>query len=475
MQLKINTNLRAEKVDPASLPKGSIPFEQTQHCQILNENGTRYFYVTSVTLQLNAQEQKGFQYLRGMWTCYRRNYFHVSTKLALKTTDKQASTGPHYICGSHAHFTGVTENIELVTKEGLRDKKALSNKVSSNSDDQLTEHTSIKTRTNWTETHPCSFQHKISTYFVQLRSETTFKDTKDIYPPLILRYNSKREKQECLVDQWAYIKPTTDSQESLVEFKRLQFKRSTVGNDLRTPAAQEYFRLAIDLFAITTDGFTVKVATTQSDFIVARGRPPTHYAKLDGDWVKSGRDLQHSVSPMVSASPYSAVSTVSNSGFDNLPSATTPKSARFNKLFWQKQIDLALETADLASGIPSAAAFGSSPLISPTIKSASLNPMLNSFSSMYSAYDNISHHAQNANEFCFNVTKISPDYTQSLLGGNFPNVVSPLERTSHPPFPLNMNFDAGTNSPLSVAPDSPWQPNIVNADEFITDFLSGLP
>ncbi|KAG2214171.1 hypothetical protein INT45_006138 [Circinella minor] len=67
------------------------------------------------------------------------------------------------------------------------------------------------------------------------------------------------------------------SSHHIVTFERMQFKTATANNGKRR-AAQQYYEIVIDLFANTSQGEEIRVATCHSAPLVVRGRSPGHYA-----------------------------------------------------------------------------------------------------------------------------------------------------------------------------------------------------
>lgn len=79
------------------------------------------------------------------------------------------------------------------------------------------------------------------------------------------------------------------SNHNIVTFERLQFKTATANNGKRR-AAQQYYEIVVNLYANTSRGDSIRVATCTSANLVVRGRSPGHYADshtrfkhVDGD------------------------------------------------------------------------------------------------------------------------------------------------------------------------------------------------
>lgn len=67
------------------------------------------------------------------------------------------------------------------------------------------------------------------------------------------------------------------SNHNIVTFERLQFKTATANNGKRR-AAQQYYEIVVDLYANCNQGESIRVATCTSAALVVRGRSPGHYA-----------------------------------------------------------------------------------------------------------------------------------------------------------------------------------------------------
>ena len=126
--------------------------------------------------------------------------------------------------------------------------------------------------------------------------------------------------------------------QNVVTFERLQFRIATANNGKRR-AAQQYYVIIVELFAQTSNGQQIKVATSESAQIIVRGRSPGHYTDSPNDRSSSGlssldmRYLRRAsstdmitptiISPM---SPYihSAMPTFSTSNHSQLISPKSP-------------------------------------------------------------------------------------------------------------------------------------------------------
>ncbi|KAG0164087.1 meiosis-specific transcription factor ndt80 [Apophysomyces sp. BC1034] len=182
---------------------------------------------TLLTLRIQSKVDRGFFLADNDWTCYRRNYFQVSSAFSvhglnhyyadnepqcLVQTDKGFRCVERFLLGISARVSNSDKQIELVQHTPKRDKGP------------------------------------------QMKPEP-----KPITPGGNLSMS------------------TVGTNQNIVTFERIQFKTATANNGKRR-AAQQYYVCVIDLFAETDEGQTIKVASCQSAPLVVRGRSPGHYA-----------------------------------------------------------------------------------------------------------------------------------------------------------------------------------------------------
>jgi hypothetical protein len=182
---------------------------------------------------------RGFFMADGYWTCYRRNYFQVSsTFLAYATTP-----------------SGATHSLQLPCL--------------------------IQLDNNRTE--------RIVEFYMNIsaRPESGGK------PIELIQHTAKRDKgpQEapkikfCVpenMDDMAIVDSPISTINSLkfVTFERLQFRSATANNGKRR-AAQQFHVLTLELFAVSDSGESFKIATSDSPNLIVRGRAPGHYSQDD--------------------------------------------------------------------------------------------------------------------------------------------------------------------------------------------------
>ncbi|KAL0093493.1 hypothetical protein F4703DRAFT_1718623, partial [Phycomyces blakesleeanus] len=190
--------------------------------------------------RLWARMDRGFFLQDLEWTCYRRNYFQVSASFDFENEMPDVecvvkSTGEQILSFSvnlWAHVTEGGRHIELVQHTPKRDKGP-----------QRTP-------------QPCTIRAggNLDT------GGTTLGAPHTIQPDLAL-------------------------------FERIQFKTATANNGKRR-AAQQYFRLNVDLLANTATG-SIRVMSIASAPLVVRGRSPGHYAELQDKSIQPTQRHRH--------------------------------------------------------------------------------------------------------------------------------------------------------------------------------------
>ncbi|ORX50694.1 hypothetical protein BCR36DRAFT_404313 [Piromyces finnis] len=191
-----------------------------QHCNVFDISHTKSYIVI-----IDPKVDRGFFIAENNWTCYRRNYFQIST---------------------------VFSCIDVNTNEQV----------------QL----------------PCLVEAnnktlKVNAFSLGISSRISNSDKKID----IIQHTPKRDKGPQIIPKPKIIKAggshsqfaSIGNEQSLVTFERLQFKTATANNGKRR-AAQQYYVLVLDLIANTEDG-EIRVATVESDHLVVRGRSPGHY------------------------------------------------------------------------------------------------------------------------------------------------------------------------------------------------------
>ncbi|KAI8371553.1 uncharacterized protein BYT42DRAFT_580674 [Radiomyces spectabilis] len=178
--------------------------------------------------QIHVKMDRGFFRADQDWTCYRRNYFQVSAAFDIHGSNYPLQ-GPEVPCLVRTEDQGIRQvdffSIGVMARVAGSDKKI-----------DLVQHT------------------------------------------------PKRDKGPQMVPMPCAVRPggnphlaSVGPHQNIVTFERMQFKTATANNGKRR-AAQQYYEVAIDLFAYTATGEQLRVATCTSAPLVVRGRSPGHYA-----------------------------------------------------------------------------------------------------------------------------------------------------------------------------------------------------
>jgi len=191
-----------------------------QHHTIYDINHSKSYAVV-----IDPKVDRGFFVAENNWTCYRRNYFQISSVFTC------------FDINTH-------EQVQLPCLVEV-DKKVL----------------------------------KVNSFSLGISSRVSSGDKKID----IIQHTPKRDKGPQVIPKPKLIKvggshnqfASIGNEQSLVTFERLQFKTATANNGKRR-AAQQYYVLVLDIIANTEEG-EIKVASIESDNLVVRGRSPGHY------------------------------------------------------------------------------------------------------------------------------------------------------------------------------------------------------
>ncbi|KAI8088772.1 uncharacterized protein BX664DRAFT_279347, partial [Halteromyces radiatus] len=100
----------------------------------------------------------------------------------------------------------------------------------------------------------------------------------------LIQHTPKRDKGPQMIPQPRALRSggnlhlaPVGSNHNIVTFERMQFKTATANNGKRR-AAQQYYEIVVDLYANTSNGHSLRVASCSSAPLVVRGRSPGHYA-----------------------------------------------------------------------------------------------------------------------------------------------------------------------------------------------------
>ncbi|KAI8980988.1 hypothetical protein BDB01DRAFT_836344 [Pilobolus umbonatus] len=187
---------------------------------------------TVLSVRIQSKMDRGFFLTENDWTCYRRNYFQVSSVFSLHGFN-------HYYSPNEPQIFVQTE--ETVLQPVHRFLLGISARVANNDKEiELIQHTPKRDK---------GPQYK--------------PEPKVISPGGNLTMSSIANNQ------------------NIVTFERVQFKTATANNGKRR-AAQQYYVCIVDLYAEIENGRRVKVGSVQSAPLVVRGRSPGHYADSQG-------------------------------------------------------------------------------------------------------------------------------------------------------------------------------------------------
>ncbi|KAF9901166.1 meiosis-specific transcription factor ndt80 [Linnemannia zychae] len=306
---------RARKGGPLVISSDGPYFSNTtQFYNVFSLNQTE-----SYKLKVMARVEKGFFMTRDIWTCYRRNYFQVSTAFCIMGFDhSQFSEVPCLIelpeplpadfsdeVRQHQDFAmsqTADEQRQLyrIKKEyedGLfdlpPDGSSGDNGTGSPGGNRMTANGNSSTTDQHTSMPPIAGPTRLAlvTHFsISISSKIASTSTKIG----LIQHTPKRDKGPQNVPGRREVRgggnfslPSTSCNQSLVTFERVQFKTATANNGKRR-AAQQFYILMVDLYAHTQDGRIVRVAASQSDALVVRGRSPGHYIDTpEGEMVMS--------------------------------------------------------------------------------------------------------------------------------------------------------------------------------------------
>ncbi|CDS12039.1 hypothetical protein LRAMOSA04234 [Lichtheimia ramosa] len=209
---------------------------------------------TLLSVRIQSKMDRGFFLADNDWTCYRRNYFQISSAFSIHGLN---------------HYYADYEPQCLVRKDDgtfmpvRRFLLGISARVS-NSDKRIE----------------------------------------------LVQHTPKRDKGPQMTPQ---PKPITaggnlsmssvGTNQSIATFERIQFKTATANNGKRR-AAQQYYVCVTDLYAETDHGDQIKIASCQSAPLVVRGRSPGHYT--DGQQERQQHPQHQALPPPPPPAPQTA-------------------------------------------------------------------------------------------------------------------------------------------------------------------------
>ncbi|ORY91355.1 hypothetical protein BCR43DRAFT_105367 [Syncephalastrum racemosum] len=183
---------------------------------------------TLLAVRIQSKFDRGFFLADNDWTCYRRNYFQISSAFIIPGMSPYC-VEPDWPC--------------LVQQE----------------DGNL---------------------YPVQRFLLGISARVSNSDKKID----LVQHTPKRDKGPQMTPVPRSITPggnlsmsTVGTNQNIVTFERIQFKTATANNGKRR-AAQQYYVCLVDLYAETDTGATVRIASCQSAPLVVRGRSPGHYS-----------------------------------------------------------------------------------------------------------------------------------------------------------------------------------------------------
>ncbi|ORZ20392.1 hypothetical protein BCR42DRAFT_322463, partial [Absidia repens] len=181
-----------------------------------------------LTVHVQSKMDRGFFLADNDWTCYRRNYFQVSSTFSIH------GINPYF--GEHE-----LQCFVQTAHQGLQ---------------------------------------PVARFVLGISARVSNSDkTVDL-----IQHTPKRDKGPQIIPEPKSIAPggnlslsSVGNTQNIATFERIQFKTATANNGKRR-AAQQYYVVVVDLLAETHHGERISVASCVSSPLVVRGRSPGHYA-----------------------------------------------------------------------------------------------------------------------------------------------------------------------------------------------------
>ncbi|KAI9275509.1 hypothetical protein BDA99DRAFT_550028 [Phascolomyces articulosus] len=181
-----------------------------------------------LSIRIQSKMDRGFFLADNDWTCYRRNYFQVSSAFSIHGIN---------------HYYGDHEPQCLV------------------------------------KTDDGNGFYPIRRFLLGIAARVSNNDKRIE----LVQHTPKRDKGPQITPQPKPITPggnlsmsAVGTNQNIVTFERIQFKTATANNGKRR-AAQQYYVCVTDLYAETDHGELIRIASCQSAPLVVRGRSPGHY------------------------------------------------------------------------------------------------------------------------------------------------------------------------------------------------------
>ncbi|KAI8369056.1 hypothetical protein BD560DRAFT_330309 [Blakeslea trispora] len=265
-----------------SFETGPTFTETRQHYDLCSLDQTNNYQV-----HLYAKMDRGFFRADQDWTCYRRNYFQISSVFEIQGTNYELR-GSEVPC-----LLRKPDTQELLQVE----------------------------------------------YFSIGISARIANNDKKIE---IVQHTPKRDKGPQVIPEPRLVRAggnlhlaTVGANHNIVTFERLQFKTATANNGKRR-AAQQYYEIVIDLYANFSNQPPLCVANCSSAPLVVRGRSPGHYSdshtrfRQNPELNMASADLPHRHPHSIPMAPDPSNST--HSTLDNNEQSSPNNSTHYNSM-----------------------------------------------------------------------------------------------------------------------------------------------
>ncbi|KAG0096729.1 meiosis-specific transcription factor ndt80 [Podila epicladia] len=284
----------------AILEEGPYFSNTKQFYNIYDMNQTRSF-----KLRVMARIDRGFFTASNVWTCYRRNYFQVST--AFNIID--FNHNQEYELPCLLEVTDPPLDIDALNADRIQDPTTMAKTLDALNLNEQRLDIEPASVASGRPTH----LEVVSGFSISITSRIACTNKKID----LVQHTPKRDKGPQNVPGLRAIHgggtltlAGSNPTQSVITFERVQFKTATANNGKRR-AAQQFYVLMVDLYAHTESGRTICVASSQSDSLVVRGRSPSHYTDGPTDGISAtspgGRPIverRHSNVSQHSSHPY---------------------------------------------------------------------------------------------------------------------------------------------------------------------------
>ncbi|KAJ3251083.1 hypothetical protein HDU77_006142 [Chytriomyces hyalinus] len=265
-----------------------------QKCHIWNADKSK-----SYDIELKPLIDRGFFMTEGNWTCYRRNYFQLSSSFSI--TESATENGANYASISGNGNTGPSSTTAATAAPSIDSSAATP--LPSLSPYFLEIKERLVPITN--------FLTHMSAYACSSTDGTLTSQG----PVELVQHTSKRDKGELTQPV-----PRVTDKDQRITFERIQFRTATNNNGRRRvgdqhqpvsarsngtsvsggPLAQQFFIVVVEVLCKVASGEFYKVCESEMDRgVVVRGRAPGHYVARDQGAI-SGADASAAGTPRLS-------------------------------------------------------------------------------------------------------------------------------------------------------------------------------